>query len=179
MNGPDADGYAQQATQELDDTAIRTAADQRQSDDHLAQPWLGDRQLEQHRILRSSRRESVVQRCARLVRLAINELAAHPVARRQITDRRRSGQRLNGQILTVTLRQQRRRANASIHLIPPLKDPGCHHSIRQRQPGSACNPPLNHPRNRALTAAKVSHCQTFAVSHLHPRCGKLSNSANR
>jgi len=43
VNAAHADGQAQQVTQELDDAAIRAAADQRQPDDHLAQPGLGDR----------------------------------------------------------------------------------------------------------------------------------------
>src|SRR5213080_1078815 len=44
----------------------------------------------------------------RLVGLLIDELAADPVPSRQIADRRRSRQRLNRQVLAVTLRQQRR-----------------------------------------------------------------------
>ena len=40
-------GKAQQVAQELHDAAIRAVADQRQPDDHLAQPGLGHRQLEQ------------------------------------------------------------------------------------------------------------------------------------
>ena len=43
VNGADADGYAQQVTHELDNAEIRTPAHQRQRDDHLAQPSLGDR----------------------------------------------------------------------------------------------------------------------------------------
>ena len=55
MNGADADGHAQQITQELHDAAIRAAADQRQRDDHLAQPCLADGQLEQHVVFRRAR----------------------------------------------------------------------------------------------------------------------------
>jgi hypothetical protein len=36
VNGAQTDGYAEPVTQELDDAAIRAAADQRQRDDHLA-----------------------------------------------------------------------------------------------------------------------------------------------
>jgi hypothetical protein len=55
MNGANADGHAQQITQELHDAAIRTAADQSQRDDHLAQPCLGDGQLKQHLVFRRAR----------------------------------------------------------------------------------------------------------------------------
>jgi len=51
VNSAQADGQAQQVTHELDDAAIRAAADQRQPDDHLVQPGLGDRHLEQHLIV--------------------------------------------------------------------------------------------------------------------------------
>src|SRR4029453_1327980 len=54
---PQADGHAQQVAQELHDAAVRAAADQRQPDDHLAQPGLGHRQLEQHRRVGRRRRE--------------------------------------------------------------------------------------------------------------------------
>jgi len=126
VDGADADGHTQQIMQERDNATIRAVADQRQPDDHLAQPGLADRQLKQHRIVPCGGRESVIQRRLGFVALLIDELAAHPMPGGQIADRRRSGQRLNGQILTVTLRQQRRRANASIHLAPPLKKSGCH-----------------------------------------------------
>jgi hypothetical protein len=46
-----ADCHAQQVAHELHHAAIRTAADQRQSDHHLAQPGPGDRQLEQHLVI--------------------------------------------------------------------------------------------------------------------------------
>jgi hypothetical protein len=52
MNGADADGHAQQVTQDLHDPAIGAAANQRQRDDHLAQPCLADGQLEQHVVFR-------------------------------------------------------------------------------------------------------------------------------
>ena len=60
-----ADGHAQQVAQELDDAAVRTAADQRQPDDHLAQPGLGDRQLEQHLLVRASADEKASSSAAR------------------------------------------------------------------------------------------------------------------
>jgi len=49
------------------------------------------------------------------VRLLVDELAAHAMPGRQIADCRRSRQRLNGQVLTITLGQPRCRANVSIH----------------------------------------------------------------
>jgi hypothetical protein len=63
-------------------------------DDHLAQPSLGDLYLEQHLIVRGSGDESIIQRETRLVRLLVNEFAAHPVPAGQIADCRRSRQRL-------------------------------------------------------------------------------------
>jgi len=68
VDAAQADRHAQQVTQELDDAAIRAAADQRQPDDRLAQPCLVDRHLEQHLIVRHGRREGVVQYRAGLVR---------------------------------------------------------------------------------------------------------------
>jgi len=40
VNAAQADGHAQHVAQELDDAAIRAAADQRQPNDHLTQPGL-------------------------------------------------------------------------------------------------------------------------------------------
>src|SRR5208282_540242 len=71
--------------------------------------------------------ESVIQGETRLVRLLVDEFAAHPVPGGQIADCRRPRQRLNGQVLAVTLRQHRRHPNALIHLAPPEKKSGCHH----------------------------------------------------
>jgi TetR/AcrR family transcriptional regulator, transcriptional repressor for nem operon len=48
--------------------------------------------------------------------LLVDEPAAHPVPNSQIADRLRSRQYLDGQVLTVTLRQPRCRTNTSIHL---------------------------------------------------------------
>jgi len=135
VNSADTDGQTQQVTQELDDAAIRAVADQRQPDDHLAQPCLGDRQLEQHLMVGRRRREGVVQYRAGLVRLLVDELTAHPVPGGQIADRPRTGQGLDGQVLTLALRQHRRCANTSIHLAPHLKTSGCHRPSWKRQPG--------------------------------------------
>jgi len=110
-----ADGHAQQVAQELDDAAIRAAANQRQPDDHLAQPGLGHRQLEQHLNVRRGRREGVIQCGAGLVRLLVDELAADPVPGSQVADRLQTGQRLNGQVLAVALGQPRRCAITSVH----------------------------------------------------------------
>ncbi len=93
----------------------------------------------------------------RAVGLLVDELAADPVPNRQIADRCRSRQRLNGQVPAVTLRQQRRRANASIHFAPTnLKKSGCHHPPRQRQLGCACDPDLNHAGEQLRRAATVA-----------------------
>ena len=116
MNRADADGHAQQITQELYNTAIRATADQRQRDDHLAQPSLADGQVEQHVVFWRTGQEDLIQRRTGLACLLVDELAAHAVSDRQIIDRRRSCQSLNGQVLTVTLRQHRRCANASSHI---------------------------------------------------------------
>jgi hypothetical protein len=111
-----ADGQAQQVAQELDDAAVRTAADQRQSDNHLAQPGPGDRQLEQHLILPHGGREGLVQCCTSLVRLLVDELPAHPVPAGQVADRLRTGQGLDREDLAVALGQRSdRRANTSVH----------------------------------------------------------------
>ncbi len=126
VDGADADGCTQQLAHELDDAETRAAAHQRQRDDHLTQPSLGEQYLEQDCIVRAGGDESVIQGATRLVCLLIDELAAYPVPGGQIADRRRSRQRLNRQVLAVILRQLRRYANASIHLAPPLKKSGCH-----------------------------------------------------
>ena len=112
---PTLTGRAQQVAQELDDTAIRAVADQRQADDHLAQPGLGHPQLEQHLAVRHGRREGISQCDAGLVRLLVDELVADPVPGCQVADRLRSRQRLNGQVLAVALGQPRRCASTSIH----------------------------------------------------------------
>ncbi len=88
VNSADTDGQAQQVTQELDDAAIRAAAGQRQPDDHLVQPGLGHRHLEQHFMVGRRRQERVIQRRAGLVRLLVDELATDPVPGRQVADRR-------------------------------------------------------------------------------------------
>jgi hypothetical protein len=104
MDGAHTHRDTQQVTDEFDDAATRAAAYQRQPDDHLAQPAPGDRQFEQHLVVRRRGPESIVQCDAGLVRLLVNELAAHPVPGRHIADRLRSRQDLNGQLFTVVLR---------------------------------------------------------------------------
>jgi hypothetical protein len=124
MDVTQADGHAQQVAQELDDAAIRAAADQRQPDDHLAQPGLGHRQLEQHRAVRHGGREGVIERRTGLVRLPIDELAANPVPGGQVANRLRAGQRLDGQVPTVAPGQRPdRHANTSVHTRPTNESP--------------------------------------------------------
>jgi hypothetical protein len=119
-----AHGQAQQVAQELDDAAIRAAADQRQPDDGLAQPGLGHPQLEQHRAVRHGGREGVIERSASLVRLPVDELAADPVPSGQVADRLRAGQRLDGQVLAVAPGQRpERHANTSVHTRPTDENP--------------------------------------------------------
>ena len=84
----------------------------------LVPRWTGDF------IVRGGGDESVIQRETRLVRLLVNKFAAHPVPRRQIADRRRSRQRLNSQVLALTLGQPCGGANTLIHLAPQLKSQG-------------------------------------------------------
>src|SRR5882757_4329316 len=60
-------------------------------------------------------------------------LAAHAEPRGQIADRFRSRHRLNGQFLTFTLRQLRRRASESIHACTTTKKMGAHYRLWQRQ----------------------------------------------
>ena len=127
MDSADADGHAQQVAQELDNAATRTVADQRQPDDHLAQPDPGDRQLKQNRIVPCGRRESVIQRCLGLMGLLVDELAAHPVPGCQVADRRRSRQRQNSQVLTLTLGQPCGNTNTLIHSCTPTEKSGCCH----------------------------------------------------
>jgi len=115
VNSAHAGGEAQQVTQELDDAAIRATADQRQPDDHLVQPCLGHRQLEQHLVVPHGRRDGVIQCGTSFVRLPVDELATHPVPGGEVADRRRAGQRFNGQVLTVTPGQPCCGANTSIH----------------------------------------------------------------
>jgi hypothetical protein len=116
VNGAQADGNAQQVTQELDDAAIRTVAHQRQRDDHLTQPCFGDGELEKHAVFWGHRRERIIQRDTGLVRLLMDKLAAYLVPGGQLANGLRSGQRLNCQILALTPRQLRRRANELIHV---------------------------------------------------------------
>jgi hypothetical protein len=117
--------------------------------------------------VRHGRREGVVEHSASFVRLLVDELAAHPMPGREVADRLRSRQRLNGQVLTVTPEQTRRCANTSIHLAPHLKTSGCHHPTRQRQLGSSCNPYLNHALN-ADEGAGLGHTR-HAACHRNER----------
>src|SRR5271167_3404287 len=111
------------------------------------QPCLGDQQLEQNLIVRRRRRESIIQGDASLVRLVVNELAAHPVLGSQITDRPRSRQGPNGQVLTVALGQPRRRPATLVHIRTTTEKIRVPSSPRQRQSGPWCNPSLNHARS--------------------------------
>jgi hypothetical protein len=63
----------------FDNAATRAAAYQRQRNDHLAQPALGDHQLEPHPIFLRRGLEGVIQCDASLVRSPVDELVAHPV----------------------------------------------------------------------------------------------------
>jgi hypothetical protein len=94
-----------------------------------------------------------------------DELAADPVPSRQIADRCRSRQRLNGQVPPVSFRQQRRGANASIHLAPTnLEKSGCYHLPWQRQLGCACDPDLNHAQIRMIRSCTRSSLTDAQVS---------------
>jgi hypothetical protein len=55
VNGAQADRYAQQVAQKLDDAAIRAVANQRQRHNYLTQPCFGDRELEQPAFFRRAR----------------------------------------------------------------------------------------------------------------------------
>jgi hypothetical protein len=78
VDGADADGHTQQITQELANAAIGAVADLRQPNNHLAQPSLGDRQLEQNRIVQRGRCERVIQRRTRLMGLLVTNLRPSP-----------------------------------------------------------------------------------------------------
>ena len=110
-----ADRHAEQVAQELHGTAMQAAADQRQPDDHRAQPRLGHRQPEQHRAVRHGRRECAVERSTGFARLLVDELAAHPMPGGQVAHRFRSRQRLNGQLLALAPGQPRCRTNSLVH----------------------------------------------------------------
>ncbi len=87
--------YAQQVAQELDDAAIRAAADQRQRDDHLAsQVWSPPvRTAPPRRARRARRRRS--ERRTGLVRLLIDELGGQGLPRNNwVGDRPRCGWQL-------------------------------------------------------------------------------------
>jgi hypothetical protein len=72
-------------------------------------------------------REGVIQRDTSLVRLLVDKLAAYLVPASQLTDGLRPGQRENGQILALTLRQLRRHATALIHVHTTNEKSGCRH----------------------------------------------------
>ena len=145
-----ADVHAQQVTQELNDAAVRTAADQRECNDDLAQPPAGDLQLEQHLLagVRRVDRKRFVQRSAGLALLLVDELAAHAVLGGQFRDRFRARQRPNGQVKTFALRQPRCRTPGSIHANASPQKMG--RKCRPCLPSSSssgtrtCNPRLNY-----------------------------------
>src|SRR6202041_529261 len=85
----------------------------------------------------------LIQRRTGLVRLLVDELATHAVSDRQIADRRRSRQRLNGQVLTVTLRQHHRCANALSHIRTTPENVSVPSSALPASIGLACDPHLN------------------------------------
>src|SRR3954469_24962808 len=172
VDGADADGHTQQVTQELNNAAIRAVADQRQPDDHLAQPGPGDRQLKQHRIVPCGRRESVIQRRLGFVGLLIDEFAAHPMPDCQIADCRRPRQHQNSQVLTLTLGQPCGAANASIHSCTTTEKSGCRHPPRQRQLSSRWIPSLNH----ALTSVAATPLDYFDSSYSYGAGGRFERA---
>jgi hypothetical protein len=128
MNSADADRPAHYVTHEFDNAEIRTAAHQCQCDDHLAQPSLGDRYLEQYRIVRGGGEESVIQSVTRLVHL---DAGWWPEG----SGRSGVGAIGDGQRFVCSARR-RCRPDASIHLTPTEKSQGVTFRSRPRQPRS-------------------------------------------
>jgi len=87
VNGTHTARHAEQVAHELHHAAIRAPASQRQRECRLAQPRLGNRQMEQHFVIRRRRGEDVIQREVGFVRLAVDELAAHVEMIGQCADR--------------------------------------------------------------------------------------------
>jgi hypothetical protein len=127
------------------------------------------RQMEQHLVFGHRRQKGVIQCHPGFVRLGVDELATHAVPDRHISDRFGPGQHLEGQIFTAALRQPRRRASASIHFRTTTKKSGWHPSCR-RQPGGACNPALNHARERMRNVYNLLLLHT-PRSRFSPRSG--------
>src|ERR1700730_11830354 len=87
----------------------------------------------------------------------VEELATHALSSRQIADRRRSRQRLNGQVLTVTLRQHRRCANALSHIRTTPENVSVPSSALPASIGLACDPHLNHAGFPVRVDAGLDH----------------------
>ena len=95
VDGSLADRHAQHVAHQFH-AAVRTVEDQSQAQRQLAQSRLGNRQLEQHLVIRRAGCEDLVQGGARLGRLLVHELATHVVLVGQAGDRCRSRQRKYG-----------------------------------------------------------------------------------
>ena len=94
----DRDRIIEHVAEQLPDAADRTVADQGQAEDHLPQPSLGHRQVEEHLVIVAlGGRKGLVERLFGLGGLLVHELATDLVLLRQSADRFRSCQGLEGQ----------------------------------------------------------------------------------
>src|SRR5438094_65070 len=93
----DREPVVQQVTQENDDAAEGTVADQDQAQHDLAKQRLGDWQVKQHALVGAAGGEGLVG----LAGLLVDELAADVLLPSQTGNRLRAGEGVHGQLLAL------------------------------------------------------------------------------
>src|SRR6185312_2868813 len=101
VNRSEGDGVAQTIAEDLNDTAIRAARDQDQGEDELAQPSLGDGQVEEDLLGLGLGFEGLVESLVCDVGLPVDELSADLELSGQRGDRSGAGEGVNCQSLAL------------------------------------------------------------------------------
>src|SRR5277367_5085319 len=105
MDGPQRDRGVEEVAQDRDDAAVGAVTGQDQGEDQLMEPGLGNRQVEEDRLVGLRWVEGEVQGEAGGVGLLVEELAADLMLAGQAGDRLRTGEDLEGQLLPLLGRE--------------------------------------------------------------------------
>ena len=91
VDRPDADRQIKQITKQFDHPPIGAVADEDQRQNQLKQPVLGDRQIEEHRLIIGRLSKRFVQGLICLMSLLIEKRSTDLMLRCEVTDRLRFG----------------------------------------------------------------------------------------
>jgi hypothetical protein len=93
-------GVVEEALEEFFDAAVGTVTEEQEAEGELVEPGLGDREVEEDRVVVGRRLEGVLESVLSLVALLIDELAADSVFVGEVADGA-TGQGVEGELLAL------------------------------------------------------------------------------